>query len=173
MLQLMLLLQCRQTLEDCHVSSSSRSWWYAFAAGHESTSGNPSLSYGPYYVSYYHSYPCLDFSHLYRLYRDNHHYHHCHPSLQVQNIWSEPIVALGYSFLLDELGDDLIGPGGHQGVFVHHGLQADFSLVIPWDSTKEVDNVSCSLSWAIVFAFASFSESAASVPEVDGPVQRL
>ena len=46
-----------------------------------------------------------------------------------QSFWSEPILSLDCSFLFDELGDDLIGRGGHRGGhrggFVHHELQCD------------------------------------------------
>jgi hypothetical protein len=45
-----------------------------------------------------------------------------------QNFWSEPILSLDCSFHFDELGDNLIGRGGHRGVFVHHELQEDFPL---------------------------------------------
>jgi len=31
--------------------------------------------------------------------------------------------------------------GGHHGGFVHHDLQEDFPLIIPWDSAKEVEDV--------------------------------
>jgi len=71
----MLLPQCWQPLEDRLIACSISSWWCAFTAGNESTFGNPSLSYWPYYLSY----PSLDFCRLYWLYR---HYHLCHPSLQ-------------------------------------------------------------------------------------------
>jgi len=72
------LLQCGQTLEDRRIACSSSSWWCAFAAGNESTSGNSSLSYRclPYYLSNYVSYPSLDFCRLCRLCR------FCHHSLQ-------------------------------------------------------------------------------------------
>jgi hypothetical protein len=58
-----------------------------------------------------------------------------------QGFWSDPIPSLDCSFLFDELGDDLIGRGGHRGVFVHHELQEDFPLVVPWDPAKEVEDV--------------------------------
>ena len=58
-----------------------------------------------------------------------------------QSFWSEPILSLDCSILFDELGDDLIGGGGHRGVLVHHELQEDFSLFVPWDSAKEVEDV--------------------------------
>jgi hypothetical protein len=57
------------------------------------------------------------------------------------NFWSEPFRSLDCSFLFDELGDDLIGGGGHHGVFVHHELWEDFPLVVPWDPAKEVEDV--------------------------------
>jgi hypothetical protein len=58
-----------------------------------------------------------------------------------QSIWSEPIISLDCSFLFDKLSDDLIRRGGHHGVFDHLELQADFQLVVPWDSAKEVEEV--------------------------------
>ena len=60
---------------------------------------------------------------------------------KVQSFWSEPILSLDCSVHFDELGDDLIGRGGHRVVFVHHYLLEDFPLVIPWDSLKEVEDV--------------------------------
>jgi hypothetical protein len=60
---------------------------------------------------------------------------------KVQSFWSEPLLSLDCSFLCDELGDDLIGRGGHFGVFVHRELQEDFPLVVPWDSAKAVQDV--------------------------------
>jgi hypothetical protein len=58
-----------------------------------------------------------------------------------QSFWSDPILFLDCSFLFDKLGDDLIGGGGHRGVFVHPELQEDNLLVVPWDSAKEVEDV--------------------------------
>jgi hypothetical protein len=58
-----------------------------------------------------------------------------------QSFWNEPIHSLDCSCVFDEFGDDLIGRGGHCGIFVHHELQEDFPLVVPWDSTKEVEDV--------------------------------
>ena len=58
-----------------------------------------------------------------------------------QSFWSQPIFSLDCSFLFDELGDYLIGGGGHRGVFVHHELQEDIPLVVPWNSKKEVEDV--------------------------------
>jgi len=60
---------------------------------------------------------------------------------KMQSFWSEPILSVDGGILLDELGDDLIGHGGHRGVLVHRELQEDFPLVVPWDRTKELDNV--------------------------------
>ena len=54
---------------------------------------------------------------------------------------SEPILAIDCRFYVDERGDGLIGGGGHHGVCVHHELQEDCSLVVPWDPAKEVDDV--------------------------------
>ena len=50
--QSMLLLECRQSLEDRRAACSSSSRWYALTIGIESTSADPSLSYHPYYLSY-------------------------------------------------------------------------------------------------------------------------
>ena len=58
-----------------------------------------------------------------------------------QSFWSEPILSLDCRFHFNELGDDVIGRGGHRDIFVHHELQEDFPLVIPWDSAKEVEDV--------------------------------
>ena len=58
-----------------------------------------------------------------------------------QSFWSEPIPTLDSTFLFDELGDDLFRPGGHCGVFLHHSLQEDCPLVVPWDSAKESEVV--------------------------------
>jgi len=58
-----------------------------------------------------------------------------------QSFWSEPMLSLDSSFLFDELGDDLIGGGGHHGVFVHHELLEEFPHVFIWDPTKEVEDV--------------------------------
>jgi hypothetical protein len=57
-----------------------------------------------------------------------------------QSFWSEPILSLDCSFLFDELGDDIIGGGGHHGIFVHHVLQDDLPLAVPWDTAKEVED---------------------------------
>jgi len=135
----MILLQCRQTLEDRRIACSSSFRSYALAAGNESTSGNPSLSYCPYYLSYHLSYPSLDICHLYKLYC---HYQHLSTHLcKEQSFWREPILSLECSFHFDGLGDDLIWRGSHRGVFVLHQPQEDFPLVIPWDPTKEVGDV--------------------------------
>jgi len=133
MLQLMLVLQCRQTLDDRRVACSSSSWWYGLAAGNESTFGNPSLSYRclPNYLSC----PSSDFCRLCRLCRL------CHLSLQRAELLERAHSLFDCSFLFDELGDDFIERGGHRGVFVHHELLKDFPLVIPWDPAKEVENV--------------------------------
>ena len=58
-----------------------------------------------------------------------------------QSIWREPFLSLDWRLLFDELGDDLVAGGGHRGVFVHHELQEDFLLLVPWDSAKEVEDV--------------------------------
>jgi len=88
--QSMLLLQCRQPLQDRRVACWSSCQWYSLTAGNESTSGNPSLD---------------------------------------------------WSFRFDELGDNLIGRGGHRGVFDRHEFQEDYPLVVSWDCAKEVDDV--------------------------------
>jgi len=56
-----------------------------------------------------------------------------------QSFRRDLILSLDCSCLFDELGDNLIGHGGHHGVFVHHVLREDFPLVVPWDSAKEVE----------------------------------
>jgi len=53
-----------------------------------------------------------------------------------QSFWSEPILSLDCSFYFDKLGDDLIGRGGHRGVFANQELQEDFPLVVPSDPPK-------------------------------------
>jgi hypothetical protein len=58
-----------------------------------------------------------------------------------RSFWSERFLSLDCSFRFDELGDDLIGCGGHRGVFVHHELLEDCPPVVPWDSAKEVEDV--------------------------------
>jgi len=40
-----------------------------------------------------------------------------------QGFWSDPNLSLDCSFLFEELGANIIGRGGHRGVFVHHELQ--------------------------------------------------
>jgi hypothetical protein len=52
------------------------------------------------------------------------------------SIWSEPILSLDCSFRFNMLGEDLIGCGGHRGVSIHHELQEDFPLVIPWNPSR-------------------------------------
>ena len=58
-----------------------------------------------------------------------------------QSFWSELILSLDCSFHFNELGDDLIGCGGHRGAFVHHEHTEDFPLIVPWDSMNEVEDV--------------------------------
>jgi len=88
-----------------------------------------------------------------------------------QRFCSEPILSLDCSFIFDELGDDLIWDGGHRGVFVHHELQEDYPLVVPWNPAKEVEDVL--LLTHLGDCLADTSVSVASVSAVVGPAQRL
>jgi len=108
--QSMLLLQYWQPQEDCHVACSSSSWGYALAFGNQSTSAHPSLS-----NCLYPSYPTLELCHLYRLDRL------CHPSFpRAELLERAHSLSLDHSLLFNKLGDNLIGCGGHCGIFVHH-----------------------------------------------------
>jgi len=57
-----------------------------------------------------------------------------------QSFGGESIPSLDCKFLFDKIGDDLIGCGGHDGIFVHHILEEDFPPVISWDSPMEVED---------------------------------
>jgi len=58
-----------------------------------------------------------------------------------QSFRSEPIHSLDCSLISDKLGDNLIGGGGHCGVFVYLEAQEEFTLVVSWDSAKEAHDV--------------------------------
>ena len=58
-----------------------------------------------------------------------------------QSFRSEPIYSIDCSFHLDELCDDLIRPGGHHAIFVHHELEEDSPLIIPSDPAIDIEDV--------------------------------
>jgi hypothetical protein len=135
MRDLMLLLQCRHTLEDHHVACSCSSRWSGLTIGNERTSADASLPYRPYYLSY----PSLYFCGLYWLYQ---HFHQdCHHFLQHQSFRCKPTLSLGCSVCLAELGDDLIGHGGCCCIFVHQELLEDFPLIVLWNPAKQTEGV--------------------------------